>query len=164
MFKKLVFFVAMLAVLCIPSTVAAFDVVSSVDLGMLAQNGTNPIFAYAIGAKVPTVNKDTYTLSTIVTYFYTDRVYSAENVEEIEVIRVLALYERNVYKDVYIGLGSGLWTFINSDGSNSDYISFCGKTGITAFGLDIAIGCDIVHANKAPDLYFPHVSISILTF
>lgn len=163
--KRMLIFMVV-ASLMLASQAFVAEVTPMGSAGALLQHDTPGQFGFCVGGDVPLVTRTTrgdivYQIVQGTDYFYADRDF-AGNLNEIQAIRTFTSYERYVYQFWYVGIGGGMWAFVNAEGSDLIYPSYRIKTGLQFSGFDFSIGCDIIQINGASDIYYPNVNLNIL--
>ena len=132
------------------------------EFGSLLQKGEKPQLGYAITKtftleKVPLVNSLLGTLAQgwEGSVLYSDR--QTDLTQELYAVRVFN-YRVFAYKGWFVGMGVGMWTFANTDGSDPTKTAAKGGFGFAKGPLIIRAAGDAV-SFEGNDLYFVHLGI-----
>ena len=142
----------------------ALDIGIGAGTGYMLQKSENAAFSYNGTFDIPIVTKtdSSYAIYTYVDYLYADRENDDETITEFSVLRTMFMYERNIYKTLNLGLGTGMWKFIESEGADNEYPALRLKIAACLWGVQGSITGDIVRVNNASDIY--HVALNINPF
>lgn len=145
------------------SSAQALDAGMSAAGGMLIQNGEKPVPGYTVGVELPIVTKadSSYTVYTITDYTYIDRIAQDATINELSIIRSMFMYERNVYKSLVLGLGTGIWKVINSNGEDMEHVALRLKIGVKFFGIETFLAQEVVRINGKNDMYYSTVNLNL---
>ena len=140
----------------------ALEAIGQLGVGVMVQKNMPTEFGYAVGFNIPTASKEgVYELSTEITYIYADKTVEGLY-EEVEAIRTAMVTKRELYKGLFAKVGAGFWNYINIDGDDEEFGMIILGFGYTRFGVEFNIACDLVR-QPGPDIYFPSVSVKLLT-
>jgi len=148
------------------------DVLTQIGVGSLLQDGSKPDIAYIAAFNIPTYETGDYfgntRFMTEISFVYSNREFSGNS--EIECLRTIETAEIPIYswfkEDIvtsqfYVGVGSGIWEFIDSDGGNATKAAIRVNFGYFIKSFSINAGCDVVR-QSGPDIYFLNTSIKLL--
>jgi len=155
------FILALVAVAFLCSAPQALEVVSQLGVGPMLQKGMPTEMGYIVGFNIPTASKEgVYEVTTEITYLYADK--TASGYEEVEVIRTALTTKLILPKNWFVKAGAGFWNFVNTDGDDDEHGIMTLGFGYTRFSIEFSAACDLVRM-PGPDIYFPSVSIKLLT-
>lgn len=169
MWKKIntiIFSIILVGVLAIP-VLSADNSVTKGTFGFLMQEGQSPEKAYSFGGDFPILSDSGKTLITgiIADVLYSDRVVSKEDVTigEVAGARLFVVAIKKLPANLYISLGVGDWTLVNTVGNDVNYVAYRAGFGWSSplWGIDMELNTDIVRCN-GPDMYFVGLSLTLL--
>lgn len=156
--------VALLVALPISVTLGQTNPVG-IQTGVVLEDGYKGALAYGVVTEigvsgVPVVGAIVSKVEA--SYLYSDRSWG--NQAELNVTRLFSVRQFHLSTCFYLGLGGGIWHVIDTEGGDSDYFAFRGEAGCRiklVSNLELYAGFDICR-RRGPDLFFPHLSISLL--
>ena len=160
--KQLLLATLIIIIMAVAPPAQAFDAIGQLGGGALLQDGYSGKFALTTGFETPVVGRGEGSREVIlsVSYLYADRTFEEAN--EVQAVITMTT-TRQFFGDFFVGIGGGLWNIVDTEGQDDKPGVLRGEFGYQVFGINIRAGCDVVLLQGEPDIYYPSVSVLMLS-